>query len=177
VPSSDSGDDFVWVCGPGERLGIIVCLCDTKRSMVAWRLASLAKNPSTASMCAPAALDRTRADTDGFRHHSSSPMGRLGGQIGPGERHNTLGDIRPSCLITQESVVTTCMKRSCHRRNSTISARQTCLCGALRSRATVVRRQRSTGLRVMEIPVRMRQTCMQRAGRESLPGFKCDLIQ
>ena len=38
--------------------------------------------------------------------------------------------------------------------------------------ATAVRRRRSTGLRVMEIPVRMRQTCMQRAGRESLPGFK-----
>jgi hypothetical protein len=28
------------------------------------------------------------------------------------------------------------------------------------------RRGRSTGLRAMEIPVRMRQTCMQRAGRE-----------
>jgi hypothetical protein len=28
VPSSDSGDDFVWVCGPGERLGIMVCLRD-----------------------------------------------------------------------------------------------------------------------------------------------------
>ena len=38
--------------------------------------------------------------------------------------------------------------------------------------ATAVRRRRSTGLRVMEIPVRMRQTCMQRAGRESLPGFQ-----
>ena len=57
--------------------------------------------------------------------------------------------------------------------NRTISARQTCLCGALRSPATVVRRRRSTSLRVMEIPVRMRQTCMQRARRESLPGFKC----
>src|SRR4051794_20333646 len=46
------------------------------------------------TMRAPDALDGTRADTDGFRHHSSSPMGRLGGRIGPGERHNTLGDIR-----------------------------------------------------------------------------------
>ena len=65
------------------------------------------------TMRAPDALDGTRADTDGFRHHSSSPMGRLGGRIGPGERHNTLGDIRPewwdargSCLITQKTVVT-----------------------------------------------------------------------
>src|SRR3979490_2085154 len=64
-------------------------------------------------MRAPDALDGTRADTDGFRHHSSSPVGRLGGRIGPGERHNTLGDIRPEwwnargpCLITQEAVVT-----------------------------------------------------------------------
>ena len=42
--------------------------------------------------------------------------------------------------------------------NRTISARQTCLCGALRSRASTFRRRRSAGLRVMEIPVRMRQT-------------------
>ena len=41
--------------------------------------------------------------------------------------------------------------------NRTISARQTCLCGALRSRASAARRRRSLGLRVMEIPVRMRQ--------------------
>ena len=58
---------------------------------------------------------------------------------------------------------------------SGISARQTWLCGALRSRTTVLRRRRSTGLRVMEIPVRMRQTCMQRARRESLLGFKCQI--
>jgi hypothetical protein len=32
------------------------------------------------------------------------------------------------------------------------------------------------GLRVMEIPVRMRQTCMQRAGREPLPGFRFDQL-
>ena len=38
------------------------------------------------TMRAPDALDGTRADTDGFRHYSSSPMGRLGGRIGPGER-------------------------------------------------------------------------------------------
>jgi hypothetical protein len=103
-------------------------------------------------------------------------------------------DARESCLITQEAVVTRLHEAFRHRHtqvfdlpvrriislvptpsalNRTISARQTCLCGALRSRATVVRRRRSTGLRVMEIPVRMRQTCMQRAGRESLPGFKC----
>jgi hypothetical protein len=28
VPSSDSGDDFVWVGGPGEGFGIIVGLDD-----------------------------------------------------------------------------------------------------------------------------------------------------
>src|SRR3977135_1180681 len=66
-----------------------------------------------AAPLSPDALDGTRSDTDGFRHHSSTPTGRLGGRIGPGERHNTLGDIRPewwdargSCLITQEAVVT-----------------------------------------------------------------------
>src|SRR5450759_4169391 len=57
--------------------------------------------------------------------------------------------------------------------NSTISARQTCLCGVLRSRASTFRRRRSAGLRVMEIPVRMRQTRMHRVRWESPPGFKC----
>ena len=57
--------------------------------------------------------------------------------------------------------------------NRTISARQTCLCGALRSRASAFSRRRSAGLRVMEIPVRMRQTRMHPLTWESLPGFKC----
>ena len=28
VPPPDSSDDFIWVCSPGERFGVIVCLCD-----------------------------------------------------------------------------------------------------------------------------------------------------
>jgi len=28
VASPDSGDDFVWVCGPGEGFGVMVGLCD-----------------------------------------------------------------------------------------------------------------------------------------------------
>jgi hypothetical protein len=59
--------------------------------------------------------------------------------------------------------------------NRTISARQTCLCAALRSRASVAKRRRSAGLRVMEIPVRIRQTRTSRARRESLLGFKCQV--
>src|ERR1700722_20193905 len=57
--------------------------------------------------------------------------------------------------------------------NRTISARQTCLCGLLRSRASAFRRRRSAGLRVMKIPVRMRQTRMHSGPGESPPGFKC----
>src|SRR6266702_3724880 len=57
--------------------------------------------------------------------------------------------------------------------NRTISARQTCLWGVLRSRVSTFRRRRSAGLRVMEIPVRMRQTRMRSARWESPPGFKC----
>jgi hypothetical protein len=56
---------------------------------------------------------------------------------------------------------------------STISARQTCLCGALRSRTITFRRRRSAGLRVMEIPVRMRQTRMRPVHWEFHSGFKC----
>jgi transposase len=54
-----------------------------------------------------------------------------------------------------------------------ISARQTCLCGALRSRASTFRRRRSAGLRVMKIPVRVRQTRMHPVRWESPLGFKC----
>ena len=46
------------------------------------------------TMRAPDPLHRTRADADGFRHHCSRPMGRLNGRISPGERYDTLGDIR-----------------------------------------------------------------------------------
>ena len=46
------------------------------------------------TMRAPDPLHRTRADADGFRHHRSSPMGRLNGRISPGERYDTLGDNR-----------------------------------------------------------------------------------
>ena len=43
----------------------------------------------------------------------------------------------------------------------------------LRSRASAFRRRRSEGLRVMEIPVRMRQTRMIEFRWESPPGLKC----
>src|SRR5215831_7689053 len=87
-----------------------------------------------------------------------------------------------------------CMKRSCQRQtqvfdlpvrrmislvpipsplNRTISARQTCLCGVLRSRTSTFRRRRSAGLSVMGIPVRIRQTRMRLVRWESPPGFKC----
>ena len=59
VPTPDSGDDFVWVCSPGERFGITVGLFDV-RLMAGLKidhasetprfsrcLASFAKNPST----------------------------------------------------------------------------------------------------------------------------------
>src|SRR4029077_6032756 len=55
----------------------------------------------------------------------------------------------------------------------TIPARQTCLCGVLRSRARALRGRRSADLRVMEVPVRMRQTRMHSGPGESPPGFKC----
>jgi hypothetical protein len=60
----------------------------------------------------PDALDRTRANTDGFRHHRGRPVGCLGGRVGLGERHDVLGDVcsqrrdaRGSRLITQQAVV------------------------------------------------------------------------
>ena len=65
------------------------------------------------TMRAPDALDGAWADTDYFRHHGSGPMGRLGGRIGVGERHDTLSDTRPKWrdarrprLIAQQAVVT-----------------------------------------------------------------------
>ena len=149
----------------------------------------------------PDALDRTRTDIDDLRHHDGGPVRRLCRRVGLGERHDALDDVRLQRLdarrprlVAQETVIPSCMKRSCQRQtqvfdlpvrrmislvpipsalNRTISARQTCLCGALRSRASTFRRRRSAGLRVMEIPVRMRQTRMRPVRWESPPGFKC----
>ena len=49
---------------------------------------------------------------DGFRHHHSSPVGRLDGRISSGERYDTLGDIRTkgwdarrSGLVAQEASI------------------------------------------------------------------------
>jgi hypothetical protein len=115
-------------------------------------------------------------------------VGRLGGRGSLGERHDAFGDARPqrrdargACFIVQEAVVT-CRHEAflpaphtglrlaspAHdligantvRAQQDDLARQTCLCGVLRSRASAFRRGRSAGLRVMEIPVRMRQTRM-----------------
>ena len=40
----------------------------------------------------PDALDGTRADVDDLRHYGGGPVGRLGGRVGLGERHDALGD-------------------------------------------------------------------------------------
>ena len=56
---------------------------------------------------------------------------------------------------------------------STISARQTCFCGALRSPTSAIRRARSVGETVKDIPVRMRQTRMRAPERESQTGLLC----
>jgi len=121
--------------------------------------------------------------------------------VGWGCWSNALGDVRSERrdarwprLVARETVITFLHERSCQRRtqvfdlpvrrmislvptpsalNRTISARQTCLCGALRSRASAFSRRRSAGLRAMEIPVRMRQTRIRPIRWESLPGFKC----
>jgi hypothetical protein len=54
---------------------------------------------------------------------------------------------------------------------STISARQTYFCGALRLRMIAFRRRRSDGLSLIEIPGRMPKTRMRRNPWESPAGF------
>jgi hypothetical protein len=61
----------------------------------------------------PDALDGTRADIDDLRHHGGGPVGRLGGRVGLGERHDALGDgrsqrldARRPRLVAQETVIT-----------------------------------------------------------------------
>ena len=59
---------------------------------------------------------------------------------------------------------------------STISARHTCFCVALRSLTRARKRRRSDRFIVMEIPSRMRQTRIRRFPWESLLGFKCQVL-
>ena len=136
------------------------------------------------TMRVPDALDGTDANADRLGHHRGSPVCRLAWRIGARQSDDTLGEIRAEwCnargarLVAQRPSKPASMNRSCQRHTQvfdfpvrrmisavpmpsalsrTISARQTCLCGALRSRASAARRWRSLGLRVMEIPVRMR---------------------
>ena len=57
--------------------------------------------------------------------------------------------------------------------SSTICARQTWLLRGVAILKSAFNRRRSVVLRVMEIPVRMRQTRMHAIRWESPPGFKC----
>src|SRR3984957_12334502 len=86
---------------------------------------------------APDALDGTRADANDLRHHRGGPVGRLGWRGSPA--HDLIGtntvraqqdDLSPPDMLVRGVAV----------------------------RASAFRRRRSAGLRVMEIPVRMRQT-------------------
>ncbi len=64
------------------------------------------------AMRAPNALHGTGADADDLRHHDRGPVGRLGGRVGLGERHDAFCDVRSqrrdarrACFIVQEAVV------------------------------------------------------------------------
>jgi hypothetical protein len=105
------------------------------------------------------------------------------------------GAMREGRVLSRSRPTTpSCMNRSCQRQtqvldlrvrrmislvprpsaeSSTISARQTCFCGALRSFKITFSRLRSEGFNVMDIPVRMRQTRTSGAAWESQMGFKC----
>ena len=108
------------------------------------------------------------------------------------------GFTRDGRVLSRNSPATpSCMKRSCQRHTQvfdlpvrrmistvpspsadsrTISARQTCFCGALRSRTIASRRRRSDALNVMDIPARMRLIRMPTARGESPAGFKCQML-
>src|SRR5215218_9354378 len=75
----------------------------TKRLIAAWSSTTHRKTPRFSRCLA-------RADSDGFRHHRCSPMGRLNVRISPGERYYTHGDIqterwdaRRSGLVAQQA--------------------------------------------------------------------------
>jgi hypothetical protein len=133
-----------------------------------------------------------------FDHHSG-PVRRFGGRIGLGEHCDALSDILPQ--IGKCAKVAICRAANRRSRpheafppapqagfrfagsahdlpvptpsalNRTISALRTCLCGALRSRASVVKRRPSADLGAMEISVRIRQTRTYRVRGEPLMGF------
>jgi hypothetical protein len=57
--------------------------------------------------------------------------------------------------------------------NSTISARQTCFCSALRSCTTALSRRISADETERNLPARIAQTRTSSPHRESHPGLKC----
>ena len=59
--------------------------------------------------------------------------------------------------------------------SNTIQARQTCFCGALRSRTNARSRSRSAGRTEREMPLRIPQIRTPRTSQESPKGFKCQI--
>lgn len=105
------------------------------------------------------------------------------------------GATRDGCVLPRSSPSTpSAAKRSCQRHTqvfdlpvrrmistvpipsadkSTISARQTCFCGALRSLTSADKRARSVGETVKDIPVRIPQTRMRTTQWESHNELSC----
>jgi hypothetical protein len=138
----------------------------------------------------PDALHRARADTGHLRHHGCGPVSGLGWGGGLRERPRVPQRPRRAAQCAgggpsrSRPSKPSCAKHSCQRQtqvldlpvrrlislvptpsalNNTISARQTCFCGALRSRTSASKRKRSEQATVMEIPVRMPQIRTQSA--------------
>jgi len=159
----------------------------------------LAPSVGRETMRLPAAPDRTGADARLLRHYVGGPVGRLARRIGKRQCHDELADIgterrnaRRPRLVAQQPVTAfrgeallpaphagLRLAGAAHDLDvptpsadkSTISARHTCFCGALRSLVSAVRRARSAGETVNDIPVRMRKTRTRRSERESRTGL------
>ena len=152
------------------------------------------------AMRAPDALHRGGRDAGRLCHHRRRPVRRLGHRRAgrPPARHSGSERryARGAPLVAQQASTPSSAKQSCQRQTQvfalpgrrmistvpspsaekcTISARQPCFCGVLRSRTSASRRRRSAAERSMLMPVRMRQTRMPPPAGESLAGCTCQI--
>ena len=148
-------------------------------------------------MGAPDALDRTHAEPSRLRHRGSGPVGRLTRRVAKRQGDHALRrlgaqrlDFRGTRLVTNQAVEFVLHKAflpapnaglglglfagmipfvpTPSAVNSTISARQTCFCGALRSCTTALSRRISADETERDFPARIAHSaCRARIGNPS----------
>src|SRR5258705_7872966 len=161
-----------------QRCGCSPCAFQMRLTALALILAALAIMSAVQCVVSPGGLASVSAPT---RSATSGPSGGMReGRVLSRSSPAKPASAKRSCQ-RQTQVLDLAVRRMISAvptpsaLSSTISARQTCFCGLLRSLISAVKRARSIGETVKDTPVRMPQTRMRPGKRESQVGLLCQM--